>query len=157
MVLGRTGGENTAIKFEDLGLDKEREYFVFEFWSRKLLGAFSGAFLPGEVDPKFNCQVFCIRERRAHPQILATNRHITGGGVDLVDVRWEGNRLSGKSRVVGGDVYELFISIPPGFAFNRAECDGAAVLEGQRDGAVLCLSLKSDQSREVAWAVLFQE
>jgi hypothetical protein len=156
MVLGRTGGENTAINFEDLGLDREREYFVFEFWSRKLLGAFSGAFPPGEVDPKFNCQVFCIRERHAHPQVLATNRHITGGGVDLVDVTWESSRLSGKSRVVGGDAYELFISVPPGFALDRAECEGAAVLECRRDGAVLRIGLKSDQSREIAWTVHFE-
>ena len=157
MVLGRTGGENTAIKFEDLGLDKEREYFVFEFWSRKLRGAFSGAFPPGEVDPKFNCQVFCIRERHAHPQILATNRHITGGGVDLVDVIWESNRLSGKSRVVGGDAYELFISVPPGYAFDRAECAAASLIKTEWEGAVLRVSLKSDQSREVAWTVHFHK
>ena len=156
MVLGRTGGENTEIKFEDLGLNKEREYFVFEFWSRKLLGAFSGVFPPGEVDPKFNCQVFCIRERQAHPQILATNRHITGGGVDLVDVIWESNRMSGMSRIVGGDDYELFISIPPGYSFDRIECAGAAVLKTQRDGTVLLISLKSDQSREVGWTVSFR-
>jgi len=156
MVLGRTGGENTAIQFEDLGLDKEREYFVFEFWSRQLLGAFSGAFPPGEVDPKFNCQVFCIRERRAHPQILATSRHITGGGVDLVEVLWEGKRLFGKSRVVGGDDYELFISIPPGFAFDHAECSGAALINTQQDGAVLRFSLKSDQSREIDWTASFR-
>ena len=157
MVLGRTGGENTEIRFEDLGLDKAREYFVFEFWSKRLLGAFSGSFQPGGVDPQFNCQVFCIRERQAHPQVLATNRHISGGGVDLVDVIWESSRLFGKSRVVGGDVYELFICVPPGFAFDRAEFDGGAVLKTQGDGAVLCIGLKSAQSREVSWAVHFQK
>jgi hypothetical protein len=156
MVLGRTGGENAAIKFENLGLDKEREYFVFEFWSRKLLGAFSGAFPPGEIDPKFNCQVFCIRERQAHPQVLATNRHITGGGVDLVDVIWKGSQLSGRSLVVGDDVYELFISIPPGYSFDRVECSGAALIKTQQEGAVLRISLKPDQSREIAWTVSFR-
>ncbi|MFZ2053436.1 MAG: glycoside hydrolase family 36 protein [Candidatus Aminicenantales bacterium] len=155
MVLGRTGGESTAIRFEDLGLDKEREYFVFEFWNRKLLGSFSGAFPPGEIDLKFNCQVFCIRERLPHPQILATGRHITGGGVDLIEVTWEGNRLSGKSRVVGGDAYELFISVPPGYAFDRAECAGAEVVEARRDGAALRVSLKSNQTREVIWTMHF--
>jgi hypothetical protein len=156
LVLGRTGGENASINFHDLGLDKEREYFVFEFWSRKLLGAFSGEFPPGTVDPKYNCQVFCIRERRAHPQVLATNRHLTGGGVDLVDVKWEEYRLSGKSRVVGGDPYELFVSVPPGYVFDRAECAGAALLKTLRDGVTLRVSLKSDQSREVAWTVAFK-
>jgi len=157
VVLGRSGGENTEIRFEDLGLDKAHEYFVFEFWSQRLLGAFSGAFPPGEVDPKFNCQVFCIRERQAHPQILATSRHITGGGVDLVEVSWENDRLSGKSRVVGGDAYDLVVSIPPGYVFDHAECDGAAVLKTQQDGAILGVGLKSDQTREIAWTIHFQE
>jgi hypothetical protein len=157
MVLGRTGGEDREIRFEDLGLDKTREYFVFEFWSRKLLGAFSGAFPPGAIDPEFNCQVFCIRERQAHPQILATGRHITGGGVDLIGVTWEGRRLSGRSRVVGGDAYKLFISVPPGYAFDRVECDGASVLETERVGAILRAGLKSDQTREIAWTIHFQE
>ena len=157
MVLGRTGGEDKEVRFEDLGLDKEREYFVFEFWGRKLLGAFRGGFQPGEIDPKFNGQVFCLRERQAHPQVLATNRHITGGGVDLLDVSWEGRRLSGRSRVVAGDAYELFVSLPPGYSYDRAEGEGETALEAHREGEVLRISLKSAQSREVSWAVHFQE
>jgi hypothetical protein len=157
MVLGRTGGENTAIQFADLGLDKGRDYFVFEFWSQKLLGVFNGGFEPGDINPEFNCQVFCIRERQAHPQVLATSRHITGGGVDLIDAGWEGRRLSGSSRVVGGDAYDLFVSIPTGYSFDRAECDGAVVLKAWEDGAVLRVSLKSDQTREVSWTLHFHE
>jgi len=156
MVLGRTGVGNTAINFEDLGLAKEREYFVFEFWTRKLLGAFSGSFPPGEIDPKFNCQVFCIRERREHPQILATNRHISGGGVDLIDVLWKGNRLSGRSRLVGGDLYELFVSLPPGYSFDRAECQGAAVAGIRRESEVVRIDLEADRGGEVSWGVHFK-
>ena len=113
-VLGRTGGGSEAIRFQDLGLDKEREYLVFEFWTKKLLGSFRGSFPPGEIDPAFNCQVFCLRERQPHPQLLATSRHITGGGVDLVDMTWNDNRVSGKSRLVGEDDYELFVFTPAG-------------------------------------------
>jgi len=157
MVLGRMGGEAAEIRFEDLGLDREREYLVFEFWSRTFLGAFRGAFRPGDIHPEFNCQVFCIREHQAHPQILATNRHITGGGVDLVDVAWEGRRLSGRSRVVGGDVYELYISVPPGFSFDRAECAGGEVLDIRAEGEVLRIRLESGQGREVDWTAYFYE
>jgi hypothetical protein len=155
VVLGRTGGENKVIQFEDLGLDKDREYFVFEFWTKKLLGAFRGSFMPGEIEPRFNCQVFCIRERRARPQLLATNRHISGGGVDLVDVTWKDDRLSGRSRLVGGDVYELFIFVPPGYSFDRVECRGAAVVESVREGAVLRVGLKAERSGEASWVAHF--
>jgi hypothetical protein len=157
VVLGRTGGENKAIQFVDLGLDKDQEYFVFEFWTKKLLGLFKGSFPPGELDPRFNCQVFCIRERQEHPQLLATSRHITGGGVDLVGVAWEKNHLTGTSQLVGGDAYELYVTLPSGFFFDRAECRGAEVTEIKAGGGGLSVGLRAAHSSEAKWVVNFQE
>jgi hypothetical protein len=156
VVLGRTAGNDEPIRFESLGLERDREYFVFEFWSRKLLGSFAGAFSPGPIDPSFNCQVFCIRERRPHPQVLATSRHVSGGGVDLLDVRWEDGRLSGRSMVVAGDVYEIFISEPPGFSFDRAELTGASLVQTERNGPLIKIAGRSDQSREIVWSAFFK-
>jgi alpha-galactosidase len=157
MVLGRTGGDFPSIRFENLGLDAAQEYYVFDFWGKKLLGSFSEYFQPGEIDPKFNCQVFCIRKRQPHPQVLATTRHITGGGVDLLDVKWENSRLSGRSRIVAGDVYQVLVSVPPGFAVEKADCRGAAVVEMRTEGAVVCLSLKAEQTGEISWAIAFED
>ncbi|MGZ5515783.1 MAG: glycoside hydrolase family 36 protein, partial [Candidatus Aminicenantales bacterium] len=106
-VLGRTGESVREIKFGDLGLDPSKEYYVFEFWTKRLLGSFSGSFAPGPLDPLFRSQALAIRERTSHPQVLATSRHVTCGGVDLVDVRWSGRTLTGTSRVVAGDAYEV--------------------------------------------------
>ncbi|OYW00070.1 MAG: hypothetical protein B7X11_04825, partial [Acidobacteria bacterium 37-65-4] len=59
-VLARTGGADTdRIRFADLGLDPDRAYLVFEFWSRTLLGAFHTEFAPGPIDPVRQVQVFC--------------------------------------------------------------------------------------------------
>ena len=76
IVVGRTGGDYNKLSFRELGLDNNKEYLVFEFWSKKYLGSFSGEFQTGDIDPKFNCQLFCIRERINSPQLMATNRHI---------------------------------------------------------------------------------
>ena len=57
-----------------------KEYFVFEFWTKRLLGSFSGSFAPGPLDPLFRSQALAIRERKPHPQVLATSRHVTCGG-----------------------------------------------------------------------------
>ena len=103
MVLGRTGESVPEIKFADLGLAPAKEYDVFEFWTKRLIGSFSGSFFPGPLDPHFRCQALVIRERKPDPQVLATSRHVTGGGVDLADVRWAGGKLSGTSRVVAGE------------------------------------------------------
>jgi hypothetical protein len=157
VILGRTGGDFEAIRFEDLGLDPGGEYHVFDFWGKKLLGSFSGTFPPGEIDPEFNCQVFCIRRRQPHPQVLATSRHITGGGVDLLEVKWEDGRLAGRSRIIGGDGYRVFVSVPPDFTFKAAESEGAEVAEVRMEGSFLCLGLRSEKTGEVSWALSFEE
>jgi hypothetical protein len=157
LVLGRTGGDLAEIRFADLGLDPEREYFVFEFWSKKLLGGFTGSFAPGPLDPKFRSQAFCIRERKPHPQVIATSRHVTCGGVDLLDARWDGMVLSGRSRGVKGDPYILYITEPTGFAFDKLDIQGAKLEKTERGGSLLRLSLMPGGDAEILWSAKFSK
>ena len=154
-VLGRTGESAAEVRFADLGLDPAKEYFVFEFWTKKLLGSFTGAFIPGPIDPKFRCQDFAVRERLDRPQIVATNRHVSCGGVDLLDASWEKSVLTGRSRVVGGDVYEIYLALPDGFRLDKFTCDGADILGIERTGVLVKLTLMSRESREIGWSVRF--
>ena len=154
-VLGRTGESAAEVRFADLGLDPAKEYFVFEFWTKKLLGSFTGALIPGPIDPRFRCQAFAVRERLARPQIVATNRHVSCGGVDLVDASWEKSALTGRSRVVGGDAYEIYLAVPERFRLDKFICDGADVLGTERTGVLIKLTLKSRESREIRWSALF--
>jgi hypothetical protein len=155
-VLGRTGDSVAAVGFSDLGLDPSKEYFVFEFWTKNLRGSFQGGFAPGTMDSVFKSQSFVIRERVPHPQVLATNRHVTGGGVDLLDVRWKDRVLSGRSRVVGKDPYAIFLTEPEGYRLEGFECDGASLLETKRNGLVLEVRMLSGESREIAWLAKFK-
>ena len=156
VVLGRTGGDIERIPFEELGLDPSKEYAVFDYWEKRLLGTFSGSFAPGQVPPRYNSQVFVIRERVPHPQVLSTSRHITGGGVDLVDLAWDGARLSGRSHIVAGDPYEIYVTVPAGYAVGYATCGGVPAEAPRRDGAVAQLACRSDASRDVDWSVTFR-
>jgi len=166
VVLGRTGGAIDQVPFDQLGLDPAKEYVVFEFWEKRLLGSVTKAFVPGVISPRFNSQAFVVRERVAHPQVVATNRHITGGGVDLLDVRWREGSLAGRSRIVGGDPYDVYITEPAGFVFDKATCDGAqlsgALREGARsssaarEGALVKITCRADASREIGWTATFR-
>jgi hypothetical protein len=157
VVLGRTGGRFDEIRFEDLGLDRNKEYLVFEFWQKKYVGAHTLAFAPGEISARFNSQVFLIRERLPRPQIIATSRHITGGGVDLLDVQWKDGVLAGRSRVVRDDTYEIYLTEPSGWELTEMQCDGAKPLKIERQGLVVKTGCQPDASREVAWRALFRE
>lgn len=156
VVLGRTGGSFDSLAMDELGLDGNKEYLVFEFWTKRFLGSFVGSFPPGNIDPVYKCQVFCLRERKNYPQLIATNRHLTCGGVDLVDVEWKTDILSGKSRIVGNDTYELFITEPEVYELEKFECDGARVVRAEKEGMLRKVSLKSETSREVVWSAKFK-
>lgn len=155
MVLGRTGESVREVKFADLGLDPGKEYYVFEFWTRRLLGSFLTSFAPGPLDPLYRSQALAIRERKPHPQVLATSRHVTCGGVDLVDVRWADGTLSGKSLVVAGDPYELFLTEPKGYRLEAFDCPEARVLGTRKEGTVVGVTLLPGAGGTIGWSARF--
>jgi len=155
MVLGRTGESVREIRFADLGLNPGKEYFVFEFWTRKLLGSFTGSFAPGPLDPVFRSQALAIRERQPHPQVIATSRHVTCGGVDLADVRWADRRLSGRSFVIAGDPYDIYMTVPEGYRLDKFDCPGATVLETKNEGLMVRVKLLPGESGTVDWSAEF--
>lgn len=154
-VLGRTGGDFPEIRFSDLGLDSKVEYEVFEFWGKKFLGTFTGSFSPGQIDTKYRSQVFCIRERQSHPQLIATSRHITCGGVDLSALRWDGQRLSGESELVGRDPYTLYFTEPEGYHFEKIECESLSIEKIEREGTLVKVTFQPGESIKIAWSALF--
>ena len=155
VLLGRTGGRFEAIPFPELGLDGNAEYYVFEFWTKHLAGRFRKSFSPGAIDPKFNCQLFCIRERLNRPQVLATDRHVTCGGYDLENVQWEDNVLSGKSRVVADDPYSLYLSDPAEFILEEASMEGAKILSIEKKPGLVEVSFLPEETGLMSWRVAF--
>jgi hypothetical protein len=76
--------------------------------------------------------------------------------VDLVDVRWAGGKLSGTSRVVAGDPYELYLTEPGGFRLATFECPGATIAATKREGVLIQLTLRPAESRTLAWQAGFE-
>ena len=156
MVLARTGGDPGPIRFADLGLASDKDYVAFEFWTKSLIGTFQRAFTPGVVDPRFEVQAICLREKTSHPQLVATNRHVSCGAVDVSNVTWAGTALDGVSNVVANDPYEIYLTEPDGFSFADVSVTGADVLSNQRVGALRVLRLRSANGGAVTWRVAYQ-
>jgi hypothetical protein len=62
--------------------------------------------------PPHACQILALRPMLDHPFIISTSRHVTQGMIDVTNEHWDPatRTLSGISRVVGGDPYELRIA-----------------------------------------------
>jgi len=155
-VLARTREDPSAIPLTELGLATGTDYLAFEFWTRQPLGVLRDTLQPGPIDPRFGVQVICLRPRVAHPQLLATSRHVTCGGPDLQDVAWGGDMLSGVSTLVAGDPYELYVNEPPGARFDRVDVTGAEVVSQRRVGAMRIVRLQSAAGGVVRWGVRYR-
>ncbi len=155
LVLGRTGDREKTVSFSDLGLDDQKEYLVFEFWSKKVVGSFTRGFEPGPLDPTYRSQCFIIRERLDRPQLLATSRHLTGGGPDLLEMSWEDGYLSGKSLLTAGDPYDLYIYLPSGWDMDKILVDGIQPESIRKEGPLRIINLKSEARAEVVWKIKF--
>lgn len=154
-VVARTTGAPDSIPLAQLGLDSARTYLAFDFWAQHFRGAVRSILIGGSID-SLGVQVLCLRPQDDHPQLIATNRHVSCGAVDLAHVRWQDNGLVGRSAVVGDDEYRLYLTEPSGWEAVDVSADGAtAHLEPRRDNMRVAV-LRATTSRSVTWIVRYR-
>lgn len=162
--------------FGGLGLDAAAEYYVYDFWNDCLAGKapggkrFEQTLRPGEA------RMMSVRRAEPNPQVLATDRHLMQGLVDLLGCTWDAGKkqLRGVSAVVDGEAYRVIIaangykpvaaavddSIEKSVArsrVGRVKSKAAATihrLPGNDD--LLELLLKRSDNGPVAWSVTFE-
>jgi len=166
------GTEVATIGYEaaKAGLDREKTYYAFDFWSRTPLPSFKGAF-NFEV-PAESCRVIAVRAAEGHPVLVSTSRHLTQGMVDVAGEKWDASNrtLTGISEVVGNDPYELRIaglndrsrkwklvsvSVPAEELADGVTATPEAAKDHE-DGWVRVL-ITSKESRAVKWSLNFAE
>jgi alpha-galactosidase len=154
-VLARTRDDIEAIPLSELGIAADTAYTAFDFWGRRSLGVVRDTLRPGPIDPALGVQVICLRSRSAHPQLVATSRHVTCGGPDLREVSWRDGILSGESEVVTKDPYVLYVREPAGYRFTGATAEGARVVDQRLESGVRAIRLESEQGGPVRWRIRY--
>jgi hypothetical protein len=141
-----------------LGLDGRKDYYVFDFWNHRFVGRLKGSgtleqsLRPGEA------RMLSVHEAELHPQFLSTSRHLMQGYVDLVrQPVWDapGRTLSGASRVVGGETYEIVLAMN-GFRPVKAHAQKARVqVESPADSKGLALvKINAPDNGIVEWELV---
>ena len=161
-VIGVFNWESTEQKFDypldRLGLDPQTDYVAFDYWQNTPVPSIKGRLqLPVAAE---SCRILAVRPRVAHPQLLSTSRHITQGIVDVLEETWDEKTrtLSGCSKVVGGDTYELRIladSHAGSFNVSRPDETAGVLSSSTESTGLLRVRLRSPVSREVSWHVKF--
>jgi len=156
--------DDLSIKADRIGLPAASGYVAFDFWADKFIPPFRDT-ISASLPPN-SCRILAVRPVSDVPQLLSTSRHVTQGIVDVIGEKWEAAQsvLSGTSKVVENDRYELRIILPIGAKSWRATAasvaaeDAAAGVKAtfEQDGPKLRVALTSPVGREVKWAVSFE-
>jgi hypothetical protein len=76
---------------------------------------------------------------------------------DIKQLLWdsEQNRLSGVSRAVGGDPYQLRVFVPAGYRFDRLELPTGLTGKAHTEGDLLLVDYTTASEDDVAWHIRF--
>lgn len=146
-----------------LGLKAGGAYAGYEFWSNRLIEPFHGE-LKQRV-PARSARIIAVREAGQGPAVLSTSRHITQGAVDLLEEEWDVARksLSGASRVVGNDPYEVRVLTS---SKERKAVAADVSAENRKAGVTVSFAQEADLVRVrilsptngiVRWALRFEK
>ena len=114
------------IPFSDLGLPEDTPHHAFDFWRHAYLGAVSGSVKVHSLPPH-HCVVLCLREKKSVPHLIATDMHITQGGLEIQRSAYEQAGLRVKTAPCG-KAGLLYLYLPPGYVIEeKAERAGDAV------------------------------
>ena len=159
----KTGQEQDVYNFttkldavKDLRLDPSKEYIVYEFWTKQLIGTFKGSFVTRPLNP-YNCDIYSIVEKQDRPVLISTSRNIRQMAVDVKDLAYDTQQriLKGVSRAVAGDPYQLRIYVPNDFSVKRVELTDSIIATMKTDGNLLTVDYKSSTGKDVEWKVFF--
>ncbi|GAA4432098.1 hypothetical protein GCM10023091_03680 [Ravibacter arvi] len=103
---------SAELDFAKLGLDTQKPYCIYEFWTEEYCGTYKERF--GYSIPPKSCRLFRIFENREHPWLLSTDMHIQQGAVEVKNLQWDPNRmrLSGTATRPVGETGNLFFLMP---------------------------------------------
>ena len=89
--------------------------------------------------------------------LISTSRHIRQMAFDIKDLAYDGAQrmLKGVSRAVAGDLYQLRIYIPEGFAAKRVELSDGIAATMKTDGNLLTVDFTTSTGKDVEWKMYF--
>jgi hypothetical protein len=145
--------------FGALGLDPDRQYYVYDFWNDRFAGKVSGNASIRQSLSAGEARMLSVHAVQEHPQWISTDRHLMQGYVDLVrKPAWNpANRtLSGTSSVIGGESYRITLALN-GYPIKKVMADRAAAQIKIRpdDKSLAHIVLNTQENRGVAWEIAF--
>jgi hypothetical protein len=123
------------LDFAKLGLEGEKPYRIYEFWTQEYCGTFTHGF-HSEI-PSNACRLYRISEARRYPWLLSTDMHAQQGAVEIRSLAWDKKsmRLTGTACRPAGETGNLFFLMPRKFRLINHQ--GTGLMKELRDMTVV--------------------
>lgn len=141
-----------------IGLDPAAAYYIYDFWSDRLVGKLSGTNrIEQTVDP-LCCVMLSVRKVQPNPQVLSTSRHVLQGWVELQEVKWENavKQLSGMAKVIGGEPFRITVANNGRKPLSVKVTGGSAKLEQKTVGDLCVIELSSSSNADCLWQLKYE-
>ncbi len=142
-----------------LGLDKNKSYYVYDFWNKNFLGKFKGSDTLSQDLREGEARMMSIHTVQDNPQFISTDRHILQGFIDMIVLpSWDAKAkaLSGTSAVIGQDPYKVIIALN-GSEISKLEANANAKIEviDEKNGLAE-MTLSVEENTDVKWSIFFK-
>jgi hypothetical protein len=158
------------LNFEEISLNKDTEYLVFEFWEEKFLGEFKNnlsiKLRPRSakiisIHPKIDeNNLFLIKSSFYIPKFISINSHITQGATDIKNIEYKLETsknlftVSGYIKVIEDTPYNIYFYVPEGFKLKNVEIN-LPDFHTDFENKILKISFKSKETKEIKLKLFF--
>lgn len=113
---------NFELIFKDFGLADDERLHLFDFWNAKYLGIYQGKATISALPPRYTI-LLGIRKEQLAPQIIATDTHLTQGGIEIESCHFDAARLTLTIQTRPcGKSGRIFLYVPKGLEPINGEC-----------------------------------
>jgi hypothetical protein len=141
---------------EELGIQNEEKYLVYEFWKQKSYGIMLNRFAM-EV-PAHSVRLLAIHRLKDVPQWISSDRHITQNGLELKNFQWnnQNRTLEGEIELIGSFPLIMWLHVPLSFSLSEVDCDGAQCKVKEEENDILAVYFKSEKTGRARFKLRFQ-
>ncbi len=140
---------------EELGIDGDEEYLLYEFWTERYAGKMTD-FFSLEVPPH-GVRLLAIHRTRPVPQWLSSDRHVTQTARELKKFEWDNDNsiIRGKIELVGSFPLTMRLHTPDGYSLKKTECPGVKAASKVESSNILAITLMGEKSGDYNFTLEF--
>ncbi len=147
--------ETNTISFttEELGVDPDAKYVLYEFWTQKSFDTMKGNF---SLDiPAHSVRLLSMHKEKNIPQWISSDRHVAQGAMELKEYEWktDSRTLEGEIHLIGTFPLTMRLHVPEGCFFVKAECTGAKCAAKQEINDILNVTFTADTTGDFAFRI----